>query len=132
MENTKITFQIKTLARCSYSLNWDWFSVFSGLGVRFLNKNISLAKDSPEECKHVGECFPWMWFGQGKVKWNAEQGTDEDNKLSEEVSKYMGSEDSKSTEDEPVLHPPVHSTCRPGCGHVKYCPTLLRLYGQNV
>ena len=76
-----------------------WFSVSMGVWVRF-------------------------GFGEGKVKQNDEQRKVEESMLSEEqeVSKYMGSEDSKPTEDEPVLHPPVHSTFRPD--QVMYRPTF--------
>jgi hypothetical protein len=130
MESTESTFQLRALARRSYRFNWDWFSLYSGVGVRFLTREICLAKDSPEECRHVGECFPWEWFGEGKVRKIGENGDNEENKLSEELSNYFGSENSEPTEDEPILHPPVHSTRRPG--QVMYRPTLLRFFSQDV
>ena len=34
------------------------FFVSMGVWVRFLTKEICLGKDSPEEWKHVGKCFP--------------------------------------------------------------------------
>ena len=125
MQSPTFTLQLRTLARRNYSLQWDWFSVDRGVGVRFLTREICLARDSAEECEHVGECFPWEWFGEDKKKKNVvNQKVDEEKKLSEEVSKYFGSEGSEQAIDQPILHPAVHSTRKPG--QVMYRPTLLR------
>ena len=99
MQSPTFTLQLRTIARRNYSLQWDWFSVDRGVGVRFLTREICLARDSLEECEHVGECFPWEWFGEDKKKNVVNQRVDEEKKLSEEVSTYFGSEDKERAVD---------------------------------
>ena len=110
----------------SYSLNWDWLSLNRRVGVRFLTKEICLARDSAEECRHVGECFPWERFVEGQIIRYDKQGFDEERELSKEVANYLKSENYVSSIDnsEPILHPPVHSIRKP-C-KVMCCSTLLK------
>ena len=42
---------------------WDWISTYSGVAVRFDQKEVCVSPDHPSECSHRGPCFPWGKLG---------------------------------------------------------------------
>ena len=107
-------------------MDWDWLSLTRRVGVRFQTREICLARDSSEECRHIGQCFPWEWFAKGHILRDNKQEIDQERELAEEVANYLEAEEKGRCIDdtEPILHPPVHSIRKPY--KVMYCSTLLQ------
>ena len=91
--------------------------------MRFQTREICVARDTSEECRHIGQCFPWEWFAKGQIMRDLKQGIDEERELSVELAKYLETEEDVFGV-EPVLHPPVHSIRKP-C-KVMHSTTLLK------